>query len=262
MLKRWKKVTFAFENSIRLSKVFHIQKPLDVLLAEQPSLTAGLAVEYDLPRRKAFLDFAIKDGVRLGQVVVELYYQHAPKIVKNFLAHCDESSENNYKNCRIHYAEKNKFMVLGDVTSNNGRGGHSIYRHNIDLESNGLKPTRPGVLMAMPIERSRKFDPNLTIRQRIIQPPPELKYNSQFAITISSCCNADHKMPVFGKIIKGNSVLSKINDMLRKCGTPLVTIVVSRCGCIPFTKEEEKIFNNVKAQMAQAGIELDEGEPV
>lgn len=40
----------------------------------------------------------------------------------------------------------------------------------------------------------------------------------------------DHKNVVFGKVVKGNDVLFKIQDYGRKIGKPYATIIISDCG--------------------------------
>lgn len=58
--------------------------------------------------------------------------------------------------------------------------------------------------------------------------------NSQFSITLSAMERFDGKRVVFGKVIKGNSTLFKIQDLGRKIGRPPVPIIISDCGeCTP-----------------------------
>lgn len=60
------------------------------------------------------------------------------------------------------------------------------------------------------------------------------KNNSQFSITLAPMEQLDGKRVVFGKVIKGNSVLFKIQDLGKKVGKPPVPIIISDCGeCTP-----------------------------
>lgn len=86
------------------------------------------------------------DGPVLGRVEIELYHDHVPVTVQNFLSICcgDNKSKLSYKNCLIHRIVPGKFLETGDVTKGNGRGGKSIYGDTFPEEGHQLKHTKAG----------------------------------------------------------------------------------------------------------------------
>lgn len=63
----------------------------------------------------------------------------------------------------------------------------------------------------------------------MVRIPPE-ENNSQFCITFTNMEQLDYKNVVFGKIIKGNKILNKIEGYARKIGKPYADIIISNCG--------------------------------
>lgn len=72
---------------------------------------------------------------------------------------------------------------------------------------------------------------------------PFTENNSQFCITLRKMESLDHKNVVFGKIIKGNDNLFRIQDYARKVGKPYAEIIISDCGEIRMGTFENP-FNN------------------
>lgn len=54
--------------------------------------------------------------------------------------------------------------------------------------------------------------------------------DSRFCITLGKMEKFDGKRVVFGKVIKGNPVLTAIESLGRKVGKPPLTIIISKCG--------------------------------
>lgn len=59
---------------------------------------------------------------------------------------------------------------------------------------------------------------------------PPTDNNSQFCITFQGMESLDHKNVVFGKVIKGNDNLFKINGYARRIGKPYAEIIIADCG--------------------------------
>lgn len=59
---------------------------------------------------------------------------------------------------------------------------------------------------------------------------PPTDNHSQFIITFKAMEGLDHKNVVFGKVIKGNDNLFKIQDYARQIGKPYAEIIISNCG--------------------------------
>lgn len=93
-----------------------------------------------------FLDFSLENGKQLGRIVVELYFDHVPVTVQNFLEICRGEGELTYKNSPVHRIILGEYMEMGDITHGTGRGGFSIYGQSFPEENHRLKHTKPGNL--------------------------------------------------------------------------------------------------------------------
>lgn len=65
--------------------------------------------------------------------------------------------------------------------------------------------------------------------------------NSQFSITFSKMQSLDGVRVVFGKIVKGNATLFKINDLGRKFGRPVAPVIICDCGLFVKGKTPSKL---------------------
>lgn len=92
----------------------------------------------------AFMEFQIKDNLKLGKIIIELYNDYVPLTVQNFLSLCRGENGLSYKNCLIHNIVRGKYIETGDITKGNGKGGVSIYGEDFDQENFDLKHTRAG----------------------------------------------------------------------------------------------------------------------
>lgn len=54
--------------------------------------------------------------------------------------------------------------------------------------------------------------------------------NSQFIITLTEMEKWDRMHVVFGKVVKGNNVLFRIEDYGRKIGKPYADVIICNCG--------------------------------
>ena len=86
------------------------------------------------------------DGPFLGRMEIELYHDHVPVTVQNFLEICSGQNKKklSYKNCPVHRIVPGKFLATGDITLGTGRGGTSIYGKDFSEEGHKLKHTRTG----------------------------------------------------------------------------------------------------------------------
>jgi peptidyl-prolyl cis-trans isomerase-like 1 len=79
----------------------------------------------------------------MGQIAVELYWNHAPKACKNFAT---LARQGYYSNCKFHRVISGFMIQTGDPTAT-GRGGSSIYGQNFEDEIHpDLKHTGAGIL--------------------------------------------------------------------------------------------------------------------
>ncbi|KAJ3667002.1 hypothetical protein Zmor_002413 [Zophobas morio] len=210
MNRFWTGVIKKLQLTSKFPLVILQKPPLDHELSKEPSISCGLEKLSERPL--CFLEFQVVDGPFLGRMEIELYHDHVPVTVQNFLEICSGQNKKklSYKNCPVHRIVPGKFLATGDITLGTGRGGTSIYGKDFSEEGHKLKHTRTGVLSMC---RVHKHD-----------------NNSLFCITFTAMESLDNQNVVFGKVIKGAHHLLKIEGYGRRVGKPLLPIIISNCG--------------------------------
>lgn len=174
-------------------------------------------------RPKVFLEITIHNR-KLGQIVLELFGDVVPKTVENFRCLCTGEKgispvcgkPLHYKGCAFHRIVPTKLICGGDVVHGNGKGGNSIYNHDGDgtfpEENFKLKHDRPG-LVSMALQGN---EPG--------------KVGSQFFFITKAHPSYDGKNVVFGRVIQGMDLVSKLESVGTQSGKPLFDAVISDCG--------------------------------
>lgn len=121
-----------------------------------------------------------------GVIELELYPQHAPKTVNNFVFLAKEGF---YENVSFHRVIKN-FMIQGGDPTGTGRGGPG-YRFEDEVKENPLKHETGVISMA-------NAGPNTN--------------GSQFFITHSPQPHLNGRHTVFGKVVRGQDVVDAIQQ--------------------------------------------------
>lgn len=121
-----------------------------------------------------------------GRIVIELYPQHAPKTVNNFVF---LARENFYDGISFHRVISD-FMIQGGDPTGSGRGGPG-YKFEDETIGNPLKHGTGFISMA-------NSGPNSN--------------GSQFFITHGPQPHLDGKHTVFGKVIEGMDVVNSIRQ--------------------------------------------------
>jgi peptidyl-prolyl cis-trans isomerase B (cyclophilin B) len=121
-----------------------------------------------------------------GVMELELYPQHAPKTVNNFVFLAKEGF---YDEVSFHRVIKN-FMIQGGDPTGTGRGGPS-YRFEDEVKENPLKHETGVISMA-------NSGPNTN--------------GSQFFITHSPQPHLNGRHTVFGKVVRGQDVVDAIQQ--------------------------------------------------
>jgi len=121
-----------------------------------------------------------------GTIELELYPQHAPKTVNNFVFLAKEGF---YDDVSFHRVIKN-FMIQGGDPTGTGRGGPG-YKFEDELKNNPLKHETGVISMA-------NAGPNTN--------------GSQFFITHSPQPHLDGRHTVFGKVVSGKDVVDAIQQ--------------------------------------------------
>jgi len=135
-----------------------------------------------------------------------------------------------YKGCPFHRIIPNFMVQGGDITHFDGSGGESIFGQTFQDENLNLKHTVPGILS---MANSGK-DTN----------------GSQFFITTKACPHLDGKHVVFGRVVEGMDVLSRMEDVGTAKGKVRVPCVIDDCGLLKTKKAAEA---EAAAQAADGG---------
>jgi peptidyl-prolyl cis-trans isomerase B (cyclophilin B) len=130
--------------------------------------------------------YLVKLETNRGDIHLELYPEHAPKTVNNFIFLINQSF---YDGVSFHRVIDN-FMIQGGDPTGTGRGGPG-YRFEDELAGNPLKHGSKVISMA-------NAGPNTN--------------GSQFFITHLPQPHLDGKHTVFGKVVLGDDVVDSIRQ--------------------------------------------------
>eukprot|EP00920_Eleutheroschizon_duboscqi_P032712 GHVT01078852.1.p1 GENE.GHVT01078852.1~~GHVT01078852.1.p1 ORF type:complete len:314 (-),score=41.27 GHVT01078852.1:442-1383(-) len=167
---------------------------------------------------RVYMDVAI--GTKAGgRIVFELFSDVTPKTAENFRALCTgERATSRTTGTRLHYLGCKFFRVVpgfmaqaGDIQSNNGDGGESIYGKSFQDESFTRRHAQAGVLSMANVGRNTN--------------------GSQFFITLRKCPQLDGKHVAFGQLVEGMEILRAIEKIpTANKHAPRVPIVIAGCG--------------------------------
>jgi peptidyl-prolyl isomerase G (cyclophilin G) len=152
-----------------------------------------------------------------------------------------------YTGTRVHKIVDHALIQCGDVTLQNGKGGHSIYGKTFPDE-NFMRHHSCAGLLSM---ASRGRDTN----------------NSQFYITLKATPHLDDRCVVFGQVIHGMEVVRQISRAaLDLADCPRIPIVIFDSGEIddikafmkydPFGKDTFEFISRRKQEIAKERTRL------
>ncbi|XP_066466616.1 probable inactive peptidyl-prolyl cis-trans isomerase-like 6 [Tiliqua scincoides] len=163
-----------------------------------------------------YLDIAI-DGEPVGQLLFELYSDICPRTCRNFWCLCtgekgtsEKGLQLTYQNSIFHRLVKNGWIQGGDIDEGRGNGGESIYGPVFADESFAVPHDRRGVLGM--VNKGRHTN------------------GSQFYITLQAAPYLNDKYVAFGQVIKGSSVLRKLEAVNTFNERPIVECRIIDCG--------------------------------
>lgn len=160
----------------------------------------------------------------------ELASDIVPKTVINFANLCEGKGlkfKKGYKNTKIHHILKGVFIMGGDIEKENGTGNHSSYEQRHFPDENFIIPHSSRGLICM---ASSGIHTN----------------GSQFYISLGDTSYMNGRCVVFGRLVKGDDVLTAIEKVFTFRGTPARQISINDCGYIEKPDKDVILEKNKK----------------
>ena len=158
-------------------------------------------------------------GEKISQrIMIGLFGDVAPKTVRNFFELCTRDDLTNerglklsYKGSPFHRIIPNFMIQGGDFTNRNGTGGESIYGSKFEDENFEVAHAKWVMSMA-------NAGPNTN--------------GSQFFITTAETSWLDGRHTVFGRVLMGKTLLTKLEAQGSSSGKPKKNVIFEDCDVL------------------------------
>lgn len=158
-----------------------------------------------------FFDITI-DGDAAGRIVFKLYDDVVPKTTQNFRELATGQHGFGYEGSGFHRVIPEFMLQGGDFTRGDGTGGKSIYGEKFADENFKLKHDKPFLLSMANAGKNTN--------------------GSQFFITTILTPWLDNKHVVFGEVVEGQDLVTKIESLGSQSGTTRAKIVIAASGVV------------------------------
>eukprot|EP01155_Anaeramoeba_flamelloides_P032424 Anaeramoba_flamelloidesa92_21.p1 GENE.a92_21~~a92_21.p1 ORF type:complete len:216 (-),score=30.42 a92_21:422-1039(-) len=175
-------------------------------------------------RKRCFFDLEVS-GLKEGRVVFELFNDVVPLTCENFRCLCtgERSYQGRslcYRGSVFHRVIRNFMIQGGDFEKGDGTGGRSIYGDKFRDENFRMKHTTAGLLSMA------NAGPNTN--------------GSQFFITTVPTPHLDNIHVVFGRVVEGIEIISKVERSSTDVkDRPLKTVTIANCGELELAEIED-----------------------